>query len=84
MHFLVDLNVDFLVTQGQAARQPHTPNEWNVFCDFPEITHIVIGEANVCISTQDNRCMVRLLVLLYCKSHKCSLLLYLVNVLMGH
>lgn len=64
MHFLVDLNVDFLVTQGQAARQPHTdtPNEWNVFCDFPEITHVVIGEANVCISTQDNRCMVRLLV----------------------
>uniref|UniRef100_H3DMJ5 non-specific protein-tyrosine kinase n=1 Tax=Tetraodon nigroviridis TaxID=99883 RepID=H3DMJ5_TETNG len=43
----------------QAATQPHkdTPHKWNVFCDFPEITHIVISEANVCISTQDNHCM---------------------------
>ncbi|KAM4531061.1 non-receptor tyrosine-protein kinase TYK2 isoform 1-T1 [Odontesthes bonariensis] len=34
-----------------------TPNEWTSFSDFPEITHIAISDANVCISTQDNRCM---------------------------
>ncbi|XP_047199858.1 LOW QUALITY PROTEIN: non-receptor tyrosine-protein kinase TYK2 [Hippoglossus stenolepis] len=35
-----------------------TPNTLNSFCDFPEITHIALSEANVCISTQDNHCMV--------------------------
>lgn len=49
-----------LVTQAQSP-QPGTPNDWNPFCDFPEMTHIAITEANVCISTQDNHCMVRLL-----------------------
>ncbi|XP_068194062.1 non-receptor tyrosine-protein kinase TYK2 [Antennarius striatus] len=32
-------------------------NKWTPFCDFPEITHIAISGANVCISTQDNHCM---------------------------
>ncbi|KAM9744812.1 non-receptor tyrosine-protein kinase TYK2 [Menidia menidia] len=43
----------------QQSAQPNgnTPNEWTPFCDFPEITYIAITEANVCISTQDNRCM---------------------------
>ncbi|TTP27305.1 Non-receptor tyrosine-protein kinase TYK2 [Bagarius yarrelli] len=30
---------------------------WNVFCDFPEISHIAITGANVCISRQDNFAM---------------------------
>ncbi|XP_045888423.1 non-receptor tyrosine-protein kinase TYK2 isoform X2 [Micropterus dolomieu] len=43
----------------QQSSQPNvnTPNEWTSFCDFPEITHIAITGANVCISTQDNHCM---------------------------
>lgn len=32
---------------------------WNVFCDFPEISHIAITGANVCISQQDSFAMVR-------------------------
>ncbi|XP_041673098.1 non-receptor tyrosine-protein kinase TYK2 [Cheilinus undulatus] len=32
-------------------------NKWSSFCDFPEITHIAIAGANVCISTQDNHCL---------------------------
>ncbi|XP_068605904.1 non-receptor tyrosine-protein kinase TYK2 [Brachionichthys hirsutus] len=39
-------------TNGNAA-----DNKWTPFCDFPEITHIAIAGANVCISTQDNHCM---------------------------
>uniref|UniRef100_A0A3Q2Y5L4 Tyrosine-protein kinase n=1 Tax=Hippocampus comes TaxID=109280 RepID=A0A3Q2Y5L4_HIPCM len=35
-------------------------NQWTPFCDFPGIIHIAISEANVCISTQDNKCMVRM------------------------
>ncbi|XP_069380762.1 non-receptor tyrosine-protein kinase TYK2 isoform X2 [Paralichthys olivaceus] len=35
-----------------------TPNTLSFFSDFPEITHISLSGANVCISTQDNRCMV--------------------------
>ncbi|XP_051905397.1 non-receptor tyrosine-protein kinase TYK2 isoform X2 [Hippocampus zosterae] len=31
--------------------------EWTPFCDFPGIIHIAVSEANVCISTQDNKCM---------------------------
>ncbi|XP_017310695.2 non-receptor tyrosine-protein kinase TYK2 [Ictalurus punctatus] len=30
---------------------------WNVFCDFPEISHIAITGANVCISQQDSFAM---------------------------
>lgn len=32
---------------------------WIVFCDFPEISHIAITGANVCVSRQDNFAMVR-------------------------
>ena len=32
---------------------------WVVFCDFHEITHIVIKEATVTIFRQDNKRMVR-------------------------
>ncbi|XP_047184032.1 non-receptor tyrosine-protein kinase TYK2 isoform X1 [Scophthalmus maximus] len=35
-----------------------TPNKLSSFCDFHEITHIALSGANVCISTQDNQCMV--------------------------
>ncbi|XP_077413120.1 non-receptor tyrosine-protein kinase TYK2 isoform X2 [Vanacampus margaritifer] len=34
-----------------------TPVEWTTFCDFPDIIHVAISDANVCISTQDNKCM---------------------------
>ncbi|XP_049601369.1 non-receptor tyrosine-protein kinase TYK2 isoform X2 [Syngnathus scovelli] len=33
------------------------PVEWTPFCDFPDIIHIGLTEANVCISTQDYKCM---------------------------
>ncbi|XP_067333658.1 non-receptor tyrosine-protein kinase TYK2 isoform X2 [Channa argus] len=45
-------------TKQQSSQQiADTPSKWTSFCDFPEITHIAINGANVCISTQDNRCM---------------------------
>lgn len=37
----------------------NTAESWNMFCDFPEISHIAITGANVCISRQDNYTMVR-------------------------
>lgn len=46
-----------------------TPDKWTSFCDFPEITHIAIGGANVCICTQDNNCMVRVLVCVQAVMH---------------
>lgn len=33
--------------------------EWISFSYFPEITHLVIKESNVCIYKQDNKRMVR-------------------------
>uniref|UniRef100_A0A672H7E8 Tyrosine-protein kinase n=1 Tax=Salarias fasciatus TaxID=181472 RepID=A0A672H7E8_SALFA len=42
------------------SQNADTPNKWTLFCDFPEITHIAITEANVRISTLDNRCMVQM------------------------
>ncbi|XP_077352551.1 non-receptor tyrosine-protein kinase TYK2-like isoform X3 [Festucalex cinctus] len=33
------------------------PVEWKAFCDFPDIIHLAISDANVCISTQDNECL---------------------------
>uniref|UniRef100_A0A672ITZ4 Tyrosine-protein kinase n=1 Tax=Salarias fasciatus TaxID=181472 RepID=A0A672ITZ4_SALFA len=57
------LNYTKKTKQQQAGSQnADTPNKWTLFCDFPEITHIAITEANVHISTLDNRCMVRLVV----------------------
>uniref|UniRef100_A0A672IUT4 Tyrosine-protein kinase n=1 Tax=Salarias fasciatus TaxID=181472 RepID=A0A672IUT4_SALFA len=52
------LNYTKKTKQQQAGSQnADTPNKWTLFCDFPEITHIAITEANVHISTLDNRCM---------------------------
>ncbi|XP_070836623.1 non-receptor tyrosine-protein kinase TYK2 [Chaetodon trifascialis] len=44
-------------TKQPSQPYANTPDKWTSFCDFPEITHIAITGANVCISTQDNRCM---------------------------
>lgn len=44
----------------EATQQENNPPEsWNVFCDFPEISHIAITGANLRISRQDNFAMVR-------------------------
>ncbi|KAM7371814.1 hypothetical protein PAMP_009024 [Pampus punctatissimus] len=43
--------------QLSCQQNANNPNEWASFCDFPEISHIAITGANVCISTQDNNCM---------------------------
>jgi len=55
---------DYMRNKKQQSSQPsaNTPNEWTSFCDFPEITHVAITGSNVCISTLDNHCMVRVLV----------------------
>uniref|UniRef100_A0A3P9LSD7 Tyrosine-protein kinase n=1 Tax=Oryzias latipes TaxID=8090 RepID=A0A3P9LSD7_ORYLA len=42
----------------QQSKQLNTPDTWSLFSDFPDITHIAISDANVYISTLDNRCMV--------------------------
>uniref|UniRef100_A0A7N6BNT2 Tyrosine-protein kinase n=1 Tax=Anabas testudineus TaxID=64144 RepID=A0A7N6BNT2_ANATE len=44
--------------QQSNQRNADSPNKWTSFCYFPEITHIAITGTNVCISTQDNHCMV--------------------------
>ncbi|XP_040917883.1 non-receptor tyrosine-protein kinase TYK2 isoform X2 [Toxotes jaculatrix] len=51
--------VNYMRKTKQESIQPseNTRNNWTSFCDFPEITHIAINGANVCISTQDNNCM---------------------------
>ncbi|XP_023269688.1 non-receptor tyrosine-protein kinase TYK2 [Seriola lalandi dorsalis] len=53
------LRNDYMSKAKLQSSQPNanTPNKLTPFCDFPEITHIAITGANVCISTQDNRCM---------------------------
>ncbi|KAG7223186.1 hypothetical protein INR49_015794 [Caranx melampygus] len=53
------LRNDYMSKTKQESNEANanTPSEWTSFCDFPEITHIAISGANVCISTQDNRCM---------------------------
>uniref|UniRef100_A0A8C4HZ18 Tyrosine-protein kinase n=1 Tax=Dicentrarchus labrax TaxID=13489 RepID=A0A8C4HZ18_DICLA len=52
-------HLNYLRKTKQESSQPNanTPDKWTSFCDFPEITHIAITGANVCISTQDNHCM---------------------------
>ncbi|XP_014838902.1 PREDICTED: non-receptor tyrosine-protein kinase TYK2 [Poecilia mexicana] len=42
-------------TPKQSTSNP--PDKWTFFCDFREIIHIAITEANVCISTQNSHCM---------------------------
>ncbi|CAJ1075309.1 non-receptor tyrosine-protein kinase TYK2 [Xyrichtys novacula] len=45
-------------TNQQSSQQnANTADELTSFCNFPEITHIAIAGANVCISTQDNHCL---------------------------
>ncbi|XP_040014930.1 non-receptor tyrosine-protein kinase TYK2 [Xiphias gladius] len=56
------LRNDHMTYMRKTKHQPsqpnvNTPNKLTTFCDFPEITHIAITGANVCISTQDNHCM---------------------------
>ncbi|XP_071776790.2 non-receptor tyrosine-protein kinase TYK2 [Centroberyx gerrardi] len=53
---------DYMGYMRKTKKQPsqpnaNTPNKWTSFCDFPEISHIAINGANVCISTQDNHSM---------------------------
>ncbi|XP_062388819.1 non-receptor tyrosine-protein kinase TYK2 [Sardina pilchardus] len=43
--------------QPSTSQEPSTPDKWNDFCDFPEISHIAIVGANVCICHQDNHAM---------------------------
>ncbi|XP_076122479.1 non-receptor tyrosine-protein kinase TYK2 isoform X1 [Alosa pseudoharengus] len=43
--------------QQSFSQEPSTPDKWNNFCDFPEISHIAIVGANVCICHQDNHAM---------------------------
>nr|XP_046270375.1 non-receptor tyrosine-protein kinase TYK2 [Scatophagus argus] len=52
-------SLNYIKRAKQQPSQPvvNTSNKWTPFCDFPEITHIAIAGANVCISTQDNQCM---------------------------
>uniref|UniRef100_A0A8C1ZK34 non-specific protein-tyrosine kinase n=1 Tax=Cyprinus carpio TaxID=7962 RepID=A0A8C1ZK34_CYPCA len=52
---------------AQWNRDAQSPDEqemdnWNTFCDFPEISHIAIQGINVCISRQDNILQARSLV----------------------
>ncbi|KAM3598092.1 uncharacterized protein V6R79_013377 [Siganus canaliculatus] len=52
-------SLNYMKKTKQQSDQPNVkpPSEWTLFCDFPEVTHIAVTEANVCISTQNNRCM---------------------------
>ncbi|XP_066529724.1 non-receptor tyrosine-protein kinase TYK2 [Hoplias malabaricus] len=43
--------------QQVPRQEDNTPENWNTFCDFPEISHIAIMGTNVCISRQDNFAM---------------------------
>lgn len=56
--------INYIKKPKQHSSQPDadTPNKWTFFCEFPEITHVAITDSNVCISTQDNLCMVRAFV----------------------
>lgn len=58
---------------SETAGHEKASNMWNFFCDFPEITHVAITDANVSILTQDNQCMVRVLAyLLTSKQEACE------------
>lgn len=47
-------------SSGRPRPEPAAPPEppWVHFCDFQEITHIVIEERRVSVHRQDNKCMV--------------------------
>ncbi|XP_061556654.1 non-receptor tyrosine-protein kinase TYK2 [Phycodurus eques] len=53
------LSGDYARKTKRRPSQPSAtaPIKWTSFCDFPEIIHIGVREANVCITTQDNNCM---------------------------
>uniref|UniRef100_A0A8C1DAG3 Tyrosine-protein kinase n=1 Tax=Cyprinus carpio carpio TaxID=630221 RepID=A0A8C1DAG3_CYPCA len=50
---------DYIYNQNRDAQSPDEQemDNWNTFCDFPEISHIAIQGINVCISRQDNMSM---------------------------
>lgn len=50
-------NNSYVNTEKSNQSTSNPPDKWTTFCDFREITHIAITEANVCISTQSSRCM---------------------------
>ncbi|XP_061761093.1 non-receptor tyrosine-protein kinase TYK2 isoform X2 [Nerophis ophidion] len=39
------------------THQQKMSDQWKHFCDFPDIVHLAITQADVCISTQDNKYM---------------------------
>ncbi|XP_028678860.1 non-receptor tyrosine-protein kinase TYK2 [Erpetoichthys calabaricus] len=44
--------------KSKLPQQPHTIDQkWSFFCDFPEITHIVINHSSVSVSRADNKSM---------------------------
>ena len=43
----------------QKDKKSDASDDWVTFCDFHEITHIVIKESSVTIFRQDNKKMVR-------------------------
>lgn len=43
---------------SETAGHEKASNMWKFFCNFPEITHVAITDANVSILTQDNQSMV--------------------------
>ncbi|KAJ1172497.1 hypothetical protein NDU88_004343 [Pleurodeles waltl] len=52
--------------KGEKHKPTHQPTEknepkWSHFCDFQEITHVVISGAKVSINRQDNKCLELLL-----------------------
>ncbi|XP_034566404.1 non-receptor tyrosine-protein kinase TYK2 isoform X2 [Notolabrus celidotus] len=55
--YLRNDSADYMRTTNQKSskQNANTSHKLTPFCDFPEITHISISGANVCISTQDNR-----------------------------
>ncbi|KAK2916650.1 hypothetical protein Q8A67_001024 [Cirrhinus molitorella] len=50
---------DYIHNQNREAQSPDEQemDNWNAFCDFPEISLIAIQGINVCISRQDNMSM---------------------------
>uniref|UniRef100_A0A3Q2Y768 Tyrosine kinase 2 n=1 Tax=Hippocampus comes TaxID=109280 RepID=A0A3Q2Y768_HIPCM len=54
---MVSANTGLQWREMMEKPQHNKNNQWTPFCDFPGIIHIAISEANVCISTQDNKCM---------------------------
>ncbi|KAJ8389093.1 hypothetical protein AAFF_G00122990 [Aldrovandia affinis] len=38
-------------------QEANAPDKWSLFCDFPDISHIRIAGARVCIALQDNKSM---------------------------